>query len=326
MRGIADQREARVIIPRRVHRRERIRPPPPHQFRCPQVIPQPLAHLAQKPHVIQGRQPLHDLMPVGEHNRREVRVLRGPGHRQLRERPAGQEMLQRHALMRLLMRNGAHHGGLSILQPRHRYPSLPAQLRATAVRRHHQPGGEHLIAHHHAHAIGITRHLRLRRRAQRHPRRIMQPPVNRNAQAPRLDDPAERAIPHRARIKMQPQRRGRAPDLSIRHVDLNNRAGGKRQRLPKPGHIQQPLAPRRNGIGPPIEIRVLHRRQRGPVHQQHALTLRGQGAGQSPADRPGPDDRNVMAECHAANLADSARTAKHPGGFTWRTELPTHCP
>ena len=249
-------------------------------------------------------------MLVGEDDGGEIGVLGGAAHGQLRERAVGEEMLQGHAVMRLFMRDGADHGGLAVFEAGDRDTGLRAQLAVAAIRRHDQPRGEFFRADGDVHLLRAARDDGLRGCPEQDIGALMEPTVDRDPQAARLDNPAEGRVADGAVVEMQLQGGGRAARLAVRHVDIENRAGGKGQGVPQPGFVQQPPGPGGDGVGPAIEIRMLHRRQGGFVHQQDLFAARRQGAGQSAAHRAGADDRDVVFRLHGANVTERGRTAK----------------
>ena len=282
-----------------MHRTQVINPPPPDRSHSAQMVAQPALHLAPKRGVVERDHPVRLRRPLGPDDGRQVRLAFDRRHRQLRERTAGQEMLQRHALMRPLMRHRRDDAALIIRKPGDADAGLLTQRRAAALCRHHQPRMDRRPTH--------NLHDRTRARPRDHrlgrgvycKSRLVQCPVQRRPQAARLDHPAERLGPGLRGIEMQMQPRRAPPDPAVRHADVPDRPDRERQPIPHARSLQQPSRPGRHGIGATVEIRMLHGRQRGPVHNGHANPARRQPARQRTPDRPGADDADIDAHINA---------------------------
>ena len=121
--------------------------------------------------------------------------------------------------------------------------------------------------------------------------------IDRHAQTARLDHPAEhlplQILARVPAVEMQEQTRSRAADLAIGDANVADWAGGVGQFVPQPGLFHHPLGACGNRIGATVEIRVLHRRQRGAINDRHARTTLGKQAGKRAPHRTGTDDGDI---------------------------------
>ena len=260
----------------------------------------PACDLARQPGVVQRQDALRRLGPVGPHHGGYVfdaagrRICAGR-HRQLREWTRWQEMLQRHVMMRHRVADREHHAGLLVVQAGDRNAGGLPQWRIPAFRRHHQPAGDRRSVRDVNFGAGRrARNRRIRRGEYPHAGRAGQRRVQRHAQCPRLDHPAERL---RVRgfevIEMQEQPGRGLADPSVTHTNVMDRAGRGLQCIPKPGIAQLPTRAGGNGIGSAVKGRVLHRGQRHAIDNHDREAGLRQTASQGAPDRTGANHADV---------------------------------
>jgi len=114
VRRVSHQHQPRIHIPLGMERAQRIDPPPPDRTHCAEVVAEPALYLAGERGVIERDHPVGLGRPLGPDDCRYMRRAVRAGHRQLRERAAGQEMFQRRLVMRQLVRDGGDDAALTI--------------------------------------------------------------------------------------------------------------------------------------------------------------------------------------------------------------------
>jgi hypothetical protein len=135
--------------------------------------------------------------------------------------------------MRAFMRDREHDAGLSVAQFGDRNAGRLAQRTLPAFGGHHQLARHRWTAGHlHGGARGLARYRRHGGRMEENMRIVVQPVVQRHAQAARFHHPAECLGPGLPRAEMQVQLGGRATDLAIGDADVADRPGGIGQPAP----------------------------------------------------------------------------------------------
>ena len=178
---------------------------------------------------------------LGPDDRGAVDALGIVGHRQHGEGAGRQEMLDRHALMRLGMRHDADHRLLPVGEAARRDAQLLAGEGAAAVGADHQVGPHHPSVgqgHGGVAGAGLDRH-HLGRGDVAHRRQGVQPLELRQPQQPVLDDMAEgRAVRFAGHLLMVEMQEHRGP--AIGDADVEDRLGLARHRIPQPGRGDDP--------------------------------------------------------------------------------------
>ena len=146
------------------------------------------------------------------------------------ERPGGQEVLQRQVVVRPVVGDRAYHPGLVVGMPGDRDAGVAPQPAVAALGGHHQAGGDGRAARDMDRGAGLRAgHLRLGRGEHVDRRVRRQRGVDRPAQRPRLDHPAERgavaSIGQLRHGEMQVHARCWLADAPVRHADVVDRAG-----------------------------------------------------------------------------------------------------
>jgi hypothetical protein len=153
---------------------------------------------------------------LGEDDGRDMRRADGRPQRKLRERSAGQEMLQRRVVVRLLMRDRTDDAALAIGVADRGDRSAPAQRAVPPLRRDHEL---RTVARARAEgdegAILVALDPRVGRCGQDDAAPGIQAAVEGYAEATGLDHPSERSLPKLAMVEMEEERRGRTAGLAV---------------------------------------------------------------------------------------------------------------
>ena len=260
MRRIAGQRQPRIDIAVRDHRRQRIAPSPADRADRAQMRTQPPADLPSEPLVVQCHERRRILGALGPDNRRDIRRtarfrIGARSHRQRGERAGRQEMLQRQVVMRPLMRDGADDRGLMIRNAGDRNARLLPQRRIAALGGDDQP------------AAGSPAQLASRTTAPSSDRstaalaganRCRSGCAGNRAFSALRSDRASTIQPNGRgvvagfpMVEMQVQPGRRAADAPVTDADVADRVGRHVQDVPKPGILQQRRAipPRSHRLG-----------------------------------------------------------------------------
>ena len=262
-----------------MQRRERIGPAPPDRAdarrdgrRGARASSRPKRGIVHAPAAPRDRGAVGPDEGARHAGRRPCRSCRAR-QRQLREGPVRQELLERDVAVRLLMREGADHADLVVVERAAGMPACAAQRAIAALGADDQAGVDDLPR-----STGAP--PRRRRRARPRPgggedvQVRAAPAGGRSARraAPAPPPSSRRARrPTSARVEIRRERGGAArpgrPSATRMRVD---RAGRARQAVPDAGGLQQALGGQRDGIGAAVEFRQLHRRQRRGVDHRRA--------------------------------------------------------
>ncbi len=258
MRRLADQCQAAGDIALGLHQRQRVGPARPDRLDGAEKIAEPRPQLGGEFRLGQRQEPRRQRGVLGPDNRGAV-----AGHRQYRERAGRQEMLNRDAAMRVLVRHGRDDAGLLVTPLDGADPGRLAQWRVLAVGRDDEAGAQPRAVGEHDRGAGLARlHCGdALRRQQPEARQRRGAPQQRAAQYPVLDDVAERRVVvspwgQLAVVVMQEQGR-----IVVGDADLADRFGIAGDLRPQPDaveHQPRPIGDRRAAA---VETSGGHRRR-----------------------------------------------------------------
>ena len=248
--------------------------------------------------VVQAQQAFGDGGAFRPDDGREVGGALRARHGKLGERAGGEKMLQRAAVMRQIVGDGADDAGLAIGQMGDADAGLVAQWAAAAFGGDHEAAGNGgAIRDVDEGAIVMAFHLCLRGREDPQRRQFVQRCVQGHAQAAGLDHPAEgvgfQIVRRFAGIEMQEEAGGRPADAAIGDADVVDWAGGEGQAVPQAGLFQFRARSGGDGVGAAIEIRVFHRWQRRAIDHRGGDSGTGETTGQGAAHGSGPHHADI---------------------------------
>ena len=301
MRRIADQHQTRVMVAMRMQRPEWIAPATSHHLNRAEMVAESAADRRGKASVIERQHALCDRGALGPHDGGHVgraafqRVGAGT-HRQLRERPGRQEVLERHVVVWSLVADRADDAGLVVRQMRDGNAGRPTERRVPPLRCHDQPAVDAGAASDlHGGTVVAPLHLGCRRREHAQCGQCVHARVQRHPQAAGLHHVAECPAVSPASRWSKCRNSGEAAptEAAVADADVEDGAGRLGQRVPDAGLLEQAARAGGDGVGAAIERRVLHRRQGGTVHHHGGDTGGGQSARQRAAHRAGSDDAHL---------------------------------
>ena len=174
----------------------------------------------------------------------EVGSSLGAGHGKLGKGPGGKEVFECGAVVRVFVGDGADHAALVVGGAGDADAGLVTQRRVPALGGDDEAGGERRVAF--DVDGGVARRAldgAVGRGEQGHAARGVEPGVQRHAQRPGLDHPAEGAGLGVLVVEMEMQRRGRSAEAAVGDADVQDGAGRLRQGVPQTGVLEQPAGP-----------------------------------------------------------------------------------
>ena len=297
MRAVAHQRDARENKPVHRHQRQRIGEKRPTALEPAEVIAKPIRNQAREKIVGKALKLLRLGMRQTPHHRTAMGRVGPGGHRQERQRPAGQKSFMRGRSMRQLMADDAGQRRLAVILD----PSPTAHRAAHAAAAAVAPDHETRL---HGDPIAelqpgfgrIGRDRRVGRQSGPKLQLDARMRVHRRRQRP-ADRPILRDISNRIRrFARMPQRVSAEPQaargVAIGHGDVHDRLGVARHARPNIQRAQRLGGAERDGRSAPILIRRAHIGGLRVIHHQCVdaglrQCERGDAADQAAADDTG---------------------------------------